>query len=343
MHLVKPKRSRFYQLVYLKNGKRTSISTKATSKNKALRFLVDFNERLRTKKSFQQTTLKNFKKEYEKLIEETRTRSYLKSVKLSFNQLIDFTGDINLNELDTKLAETFIQTTFKRANYSAGLYYRTLKAALSTALRWNYIDSNPFQLIKQPKQLTKFPLFISYQELESIQQNISKIDINNMITISFDAGLRLGEVVNLRWTDINLQQKILLVSNYKDFQTKNKKDRIIPLTEKLYNKLLEIAPDVFSIRNNSNYVFESKNKIRYNQDYVSRSFKKAVRELKLNEDYTYHTLRHSFASQLVQRGVSLYVVKELMGHQDIRTTQIYSHLEPKNLFEAVDKLNKQII
>jgi len=78
--------------------------------------------------------------------------------------------------------------------------------------------------------------------------------------------------------------------------------------------------------------------IKLSVDFINKQFKKAVRAAKLNDKIHFHTLRHSFASMLVQRGVSLYVVKELLGHEDLSTTQIYSHLQNQNLMDAVNLL-----
>jgi len=77
-----------------------------------------------------------------------------------------------------------------------------------------------------------------------------------------------------------------------------------------------------------------------NEDYVSKRFKRAVRSTGLNEDIHFHTLRHSFASNLIQKGASIYVVKELLGHESISTTQIYSHLQSENLSQAVSLLDE---
>lgn len=342
MYLTKEKSSPYYQVIYLRNGKRTKKSTKKKLKSEALKFLSDFEKNIKTEKKEKKILISEFQKEYEKFILETKSKSYLRSVKLSFRKFIEFAGDVYLNEIDIKLFEKFIQITFKRAKYSAGLYYRTLKSALSTALRWNYIKSNPLKSIQQPKQVSKLPLFISEVELQKILKNVLKPSIFNMIILSYDSGLRLGEVVNLKWSDLDLQQKIIKVSNKLDFQTKSKKDRIIPLTDRLYKLFLSIAPNVFTIKENDSFIFLAKNKVRFNLDFVSKSFKRAVKDSNVNQAYTYHILRHSFASNLVQRGVSLYVVSKLLGHSDLRTSQIYSHLQPKNLFEAVDKLNNKI-
>jgi len=78
--------------------------------------------------------------------------------------------------------------------------------------------------------------------------------------------------------------------------------------------------------------------IKLNEDYASKHFKKAVRAAGLNDNIHFHTLRHSFASRLILKGVSLFVVKELLGREDIRTTQIYSHLKTENLVNAISFL-----
>ena len=270
-------------MVYLKNGKRTSITTKSTTKKAAYKFLLEFKEHLQQRKSIPKKSISDFRKEYEKYISETKSKNYLRSVKLSFNQFIDFTGEIDLNDISIRLVEKFIQNTYSRANYAAALYYRTLKAALSSALRWNYMDNNPFDQIKVPKQISKHPLFISRSELDTIRESIKNSQIRNMMLISYDAGLRLSEVINLRLSNIDLQHKILTVSNDSIFQTKNKKDRIIPLTNRLYNIFLRKAPNIFKVPTNNELVFSNKSGLIYNADYVSRTFKKVIRELKFNE------------------------------------------------------------
>ena len=78
-----------------------------------------------------------------------------------------------------------------------------------------------------------------------------------------------------------------------------------------------------------------KKNAKLNGEFISKQFKVAVRAAELNDDIHFHTLRHSFASNLVQRGVNLYVVKELLGHENIKTTQVYSHLTQSSLTNAI--------
>jgi len=81
--------------------------------------------------------------------------------------------------------------------------------------------------------------------------------------------------------------------------------------------------------------YRIRNKVLY-QESISKQFKKIVRKSNLSDKIHFHSLRHSFASLLAQKGVSLYIIKELLGHEDLATTQIYSHLQQQNLKEAIN-------
>lgn len=99
-----------------------------------------------------------------------------------------------------------------------------------------------------------------------------------------------------------------------------------------------ISNSLSTWQDQNSLIFYCRENIKLNEDFVSKQFKKAIRAAKLNDKIHFHSLRHSFASALVQRGISLYVVKELLGHGNIKTTQIYSHLQKDNLMDAVNLL-----
>ncbi|MDD1763011.1 MAG: tyrosine-type recombinase/integrase, partial [Methanothrix sp.] len=182
-----------------------------------------------------------------------------------------------------------------------------------------------------------FPAFISENELQRILEKTKEKYLKDLFITAFYTGMRLGELVNMKWTWIDLNENQITVQCSDTFTTKSKKERIIPFNHNLEKVLSFRTPKIFNITSDD-FVFTDSSDKRLHEDYVSKKFKEYVRSTSLNEKIHFHSLRHSFASLLVQRGVSLYVVKELLGHEALSTTQIYSHLQQQNLREAVNLL-----
>ncbi len=338
MFISKNQRSPYYKLAYLVNGKRRILSTKTSDYKEAQKFLANFQvpvELPEVKNKI--NTLSSFQDEYISYASGIKSSNYIRSIKLSFKQLISFTGNMNLNFLDTKTLDKFINSTYSHAPKAALLYYRTLKAAFSKAVVWDYISANPFKKIKAPKTVRTFPVFISPEDIQLILSSTPQQYLKDLFTTAFYTGMREAEIANLKWSWIDLQQNTITVQCSEEFTTKSKKERIIPICNSLKNVLLNQFPKVIELDKNS-FVFTRISGIKLTEDFISKQFKKSVRAAGLDDKIHFHTLRHSFASMLVQRGVSLYVVKELLGHEDLSTTQIYSHLQKQNLMDAVNLL-----
>jgi len=353
MYVANVPRSKFYQVVYFVDGKRKTISTKTTNKREAYQFLEEFSKSFSNQNSSEipsgafdsisqittdkdNLTLSKFKEEYLEYCKPIKSKKYIDSIEFSFKQFISFSGNLSLTEIHIRTVDKFINSTFTRTQRGAHLYYRTLKAAFSKAVEWNYIPANLFTKVKFPKLSKTFPVFISEDELLIILANTPHQHLKDIFTVAFYTGLRLSELINMQWNWIDFLQNQITVKCTNEFLTKSKKERIVPMSGKVrgilfrrFNTALH-NPDEVALYN-------VKGKILY-QDAVSRQFKKAVRKSNLSEKIHFHTLRHSFASLLVQKGVSLYVVKELLGHEDLATTQIYSHLQKENLMDAVNLL-----
>ncbi len=243
---------------------------------------------------------------------------------------------MTLEMITSKDIDQFISSVYVNAKHAAALYHRSLKAGFNKAVIWNYIETNPFDKIKAPKVPKSFPVFISEAELIHIL-NKTKVQLfKDVFTTAFFSGLRLSELLNMKWNWIDFSQDVITVKNSDEFNTKNKRERIIPI----HPKVRAILKSRFPIgkRQQNDFVFNRLEGIKLNENYISKRFKKAVRSANLNDEIHFHSLRHSFASVLVQRGVNLYVIKELLGHEDIKTTQIYSHLQQHNLSIAVQLL-----
>jgi len=335
MFITKTKKSPYYQLVYEIDGKRTSVSTKTKIKSEAYKFLQNFRAEEKEKHTIVSISLNDFYQEYLNYSLSCRSKSYIEcSIKMAFKKFFPFIGNHSLNKISPRQVDQFINSILSYSQSSASLYYRTLKAAFSKAEVWGYISSNPFKKIKAPKPVKSLPIFINKAELQVILNNTSRQFLKDIFITAFYTGMRLGELLNMNWSWIDFNQNIITVKNSNGFTTKSKKERIIPI----HKRVKKILINHHSTNGKSAYIFYRSPAIRLNESFVSKQFKKVVRASGLSDDIHFHTLRHSFASNLVQSGSSLYIVKELLGHSDFQTTQIYSHLQTENLCFAIQRI-----
>ena len=322
----------------MEEGKRKKRSTKKKLKSEALNYLSVFRENLEKEKEIKIVFIQDFETEYLSYIKSMRAASYHRSIKYTMDCMIAFTGNLKLNQLDYRLMEKFILKQYESSKSCSALYYRTLKSAFEKALSWGYIKENPFRKFKSPKVPKTFPVFIDYKMVNIIVEKEKSALMKDIYFTAFLTGMRLGELVNLKWNSVDLNTQAIKVECSRTFTTKSKRERIIPINKTLFELLRKRTPKIIDI-NQEGFVFCKKQQVKLNEDFVSKSFKKAVKLSGLNDAIHFHTLRHSFASSLIQKGVSLYVIMELLGHSDISVTQIYSHLKQDNLTDAVRLLD----
>ncbi len=337
------KRRGFYYLEYfdeLENRKKR-ISTQSRLKPDALKFLIEFKEKLNNREKIKFISLKDFQNEYTNYLKQTHTKSYLADVETTFNFLLSFFENIPLTKLNTRLLEKFLLDTFKKTKYGAKHHYNNLRAAFNKAIFWGYLEENPLKKFRLPKIPNSFPAFINNDELDSIVQKTDNKDLKDFFLMGYHTGMRRDEIRLLKWSSINLKDRIITVSNSKTFTTKSKKERVIPINDTLFNMLKNRLPKLLNI-NSDEYIFEKCHGIPYHPDYITKHFKKAVRDLGMSEKIRLHSLRHSTASNMAQANVSLYIIKEILGHQDISTTAQYSHLQKENLASAIKVLDKAV-
>lgn len=339
MYLIKGYHSPFYHIRYKNdNGKLTSKSTGKKLKSDALLYLSEFRENLEKKKEIRIIYIQEFKDEYISYVKSIRSESYQRSINFTMKRLIGFTGNLKLNQLDYRLMEKFILKEYGSSKACSALYYRTLKSVFEKAMSWGYIKENPFKKFKSPKVPSSFPVFIDMSILKIIIDEEKSAMMKDLYLTAFLTGMRLGELLNLKWSSVDMTSQQITVECNSTFTTKSKKERIIPINKTLFELLKKRMPKLIGITREE-FVFCRVRGVKLNGNFVSKSFKQAVRDAGMGEEIHFHTLRHSFASSLIQKGVSLYVIKELLGHSDISVTQIYSHLKQDNLTDAVRLLD----
>ena len=220
-------------------------------------------------------------------------------------------------------------------NYAIALTRQVFNFAIKNELFTGENPATKYGMLK--KDDNRRMRFLTDTELNDLLAEIKKHSYNIylMALISADCGLRAGEIFKLTWADISLEEKMLFLRD-----TKNGKNRYAYMTNRVFEEFSNLQR-----QEGNQFIFQSKNGNKI--EHVSRTFERVVNALGLNNGITdrrqkvvFHSLRHTFASRLVQKRVSLYEVKELLGHSDIAMTQRYSHLANDTLRQAVARLDE---
>lgn len=284
-------------------------------------------------------TLRVFADEYCNLIKQNRSKSYSTSVVLSLKHLTDYFGiHKSIQSIGLKDVENFLTYLQRKVLKGYRVYFRTLKAAFNKAIDWGYIKDNYFIKVKLPKKQKVNPVYIDERQLSLICKKIDVDVVKEISILGFYTGMRLNELVNLTWRNVNLTTRIITVGD-EDFTTKGRNQRYIPICDEAFEVLSKRIPKVHIVHNDKSFVFCKSNGLPFTGDFISKRFKSACKAAGTDKAIHFHSLRHSFASNLAQKGVSLYTIKELLGHSSISTTEIYSHLNMDSLKDAIDKFN----
>lgn len=196
------------------------------------------------------------------------------------------------------------------------------------------INNNIFKRIKCPKIIKKLPNYLSIVEIEQILDSIkedSNQNIRNkcLFELIYSTGLRVSEVSNIKIIDIDMQQQTILVLG------KGKKERIVYFGEyakKLLTKYLTIRFNF--LKNNCDYLFLNRKSSKLSRQSIENIINKIMINSNINHKMSPHTLRHSFATHLLDEGADIKSVQELLGHENLNTTEIYTHVSNKRLKEA---------
>lgn len=254
--------------------------------------------------------------------------------------IVPFFGeDTPLKDINQQKVEAYKSKRLKTVSpRTVNLELTCLKTLLRQAVEWGELDQKYLPKFKKLSATENRLRFLSKEEINALMDAAEKYDSDMLayVRLMLYAGLRLGEALNLRWDDVNLDQKILTIAPRKDWNTKTKRGRIVPIPEDLHVYLTQrkmVYPD-------SEYVVLGTK--RYTKYRIKRLFMKVTQDAGLPTEgenkVTAHTLRHTYASHLVMNGTPLYTVSALLGHSDAKTTQIYAHLAPDYLRDSVNGL-----
>jgi integrase len=322
----------YYYIGYHDYGRIRWKSTKCKFRPDALKILSDFEKNLKNK--ITTMLFSEFVKHFDIIRANAIRQNTLKTFySRSFKVFKEIIGNKNLDLYTLQDVEMFKSRRLETCKpTTVNIEFRTLRAAFNLAIQWELLKENPFsksQKLKIPEQI---PTYLKKEEFQKLIQAVTEPLLKDIFIFAACTGLRLGEILNLKWKDIDFDRKQISIVNSENFNTKTGKCRIIPMNDLVKELLFKRS------YHQSNFVFHRKG-YPLRVCYISHKFKEYVRLLNLNEAIHFHSLRHTFATWLVQNGVNLYEVQKLLGHSSIKVTEIYSHLVASELHTAVNKIS----
>ena len=270
---------------------------------------------------------------------------------LAENTILAYRSDLySLNEffIENNILEITEITRIKLNLYIKNLYDkkytpRSIAREIATIkgfFKWldinEMIGHNPSLAIEQPKLPKRLPKVLTMKEINSLlEKDMTKLD-KAILELLYAGGLRVSELTNIQVQNIDLNAKFLRCIG------KGSKERIVPIGKKACNAVSNYIKE-------RNYIIQKYN-LKTKFCFIKENGKKITRQdvylfinnlgKNLNKDISPHTIRHSFATHLLENGADLRVVQELLGHSDVSTTQLYTHISKKRLKDIYFSINK---
>lgn len=222
-----------------------------------------------------------------------------------------------LENIDEFLIKNFLKDK-KEHNCSA----KTLHVYLSSIKCFykEYVKIPQRINIKFAKRPRKLPVILAHEEIMEIIRTLQNLKHRLIIALAYGAGLRVSEITHLRIHDLNFTTKTIHIR-----QSKGAKDRITILPDTLIPELHNLISD----RQSADYLFPSNRGGKVTTRTLQKVFHTTIIRTNISKNATFHSLRHSFATHLLEAGVNLRIIQELLGHQNIRTTQLYTQVSSK--------------
>lgn len=278
-------------------------------------FLKEYLAYLRLEKNLSENTLSSYRNDI------TALKSYLEVISIFDPSEIKSQNIISFFKALKNLGLT---------TSSTARYFSSLKGFFNYLTQNNYIETNPMDKINAPKLSKKLPSVLNVSEVEEI---LSKPDVNDklglrdkaILELLYACGTRVSELISLKISDLFFQEEVIRVFG------KGSKERLIPIGSSAIKwvqmYLKKSRPLLVKQMKSENYVFLNLRGTKLSRMGVWKIIDCYVKEAGIKKDVHPHTFRHSFATHLLEGGADLRAVQEMLGHADISTTQIYTHID----------------
>ena len=261
----------------------------------------------------------------EKLVEELQLRAYstntIKTYRNEFAQLLSLLKDNPVNNLDTeKLRSYFLYClqTLKMTEAQVSSRFNAIKFYFEKVLKHERI----FIEIPRPKKPSQLPKVINALDIKKMFIVTENLKHNIILKLCYGMGLRVSEIINLKITDIDSKNMQVHIQ-----RAKGKKDRYVNLPESVLEQLRQYYKEYKP----KEYLFEGQHGGQYSIRSAQLVFKDALHKARINKNVGIHSLRHSFATHLLEAGTDISAIQKLLGHNDIKTTLTYAQVSKKDL------------
>jgi integrase/recombinase XerD len=257
---------------------------------------------------------------------------YLKSKRYSENTIKTY-GDVikvflryfqskQLEDISNEDIIAFNNDYILANNYSSSYQNQFVNAVKLFFAKIQHKQLNP-ELIHRPRTERKLPNVLSKEEVKAILESTKNIKHRAMLSLIYSCGLRCGELIHLKPTDIDSKRNLVIIRN-----GKGRKDRIVPLSP----KILDLLREYYKSNKPKIYLFEGQFEgIMYSDRSLQLVLKQSLQTANIKKPVTLHWLRHSYATHLLESGTDLRYIQELLGHNSSKTTEIYTHVSTKSL------------
>ncbi len=219
---------------------------------------------------------------------------------------------------------------------TAGRRLAAVRSFLKYLNREGYIEANPAKLVSTPKAQKLLPKFLTVDETFSLIEQPAGIGFMKardraILELLYSSGLRVSEIAGLTMEDINTREAVVRVKG------KGRKERILPVGSKALDAIKSYLVEKLLLKRRSTTVFINRRGGKLSERGIRRIVVKYAKQSGIGGSIGPHTIRHTFASHLLQSGADLRVIQELLGHSSLSTTQKYTHLDLTHLMDVYDK------
>ncbi len=264
--------------------------------------------------------------------------AYLHDVGMLRDYLEKNHEQIKPEEVDKETIRAFLEQTSHLEKTSQARLLSGLRTFFRFLLMEDRIDASPLALLESPKIRRKLPQVLSFPEIEAIENSMDLSQPENfrnkvIIETMYSCGLRVSETIGLRLQDLHLKEGFLSIIG------KGDKQRLVPIGQYASQLLILYMEGVRTKlpiqKSEQDYVFLNRRGHRLTREMIFTIVKKAAAEAGISKNVSPHSFRHAFATHLVEGGADLRSVQEMLGHKNITTTEIYTHLDRRFLEETI--------